>query len=209
MNLYSSASYTLFISGSRGSTDGAVSWENWTGRCAACYQVILEGGGLFCADFATPRLHWKPCQKAWCGKCYRTAPNDSFPVKRPLDEDGVEVGEVDDQYRFVRGRNGDHLLTPFQCDLCHFRNCNLRDPDPTSYANRLQLTTMRRANLDACWIQESTTVARNLTNCRRILAAKRSLGFTCVFPLSVLIPFWKPLVSNPLVLCFFAHSTQG
>ena len=94
----------------------------------------------------------------------------------------MEVGEVDDKFRFVRGRNGDHLLTPFQCDLCHFRNCNRRDPDPSLYADRLQLITIRRANLDACWSRETTTVARNLTNCRRILAAQRTLGFANVFP---------------------------
>jgi hypothetical protein len=34
----------------------------------------------------------------------------------------------EDEVRFMEGRNGDHLLTPFQWDLCHFRNFRKRDP---------------------------------------------------------------------------------
>ena len=109
-----------FIPGTLGSSDDPSTWENWIGRCAVCFRMILEGGGIFCVNFATPRLHWSPCEKAWRGKCYAVSPNDTFPVKCPLDEDGVEVREAQDKYRFVQGRNGDNLLTPFQYDMCHF-----------------------------------------------------------------------------------------
>ena len=37
--------------------------------------------------------------------------------------------EEKDQRRYRSARNGDHLMkVPFECDLCHFRNMNKRDP---------------------------------------------------------------------------------
>jgi hypothetical protein len=39
--------------------------------------------------------------------------------------------------RFKSGRNGDHLLCPFQCDLCHFRNIQGRDPVPGLVKDKL------------------------------------------------------------------------
>lgn len=36
--------------------------------------------------------------------------------------------ESEEDHRFLRARDGDHLMVPFECDLCHFRNCCLRDP---------------------------------------------------------------------------------
>jgi hypothetical protein len=34
-----------------------------------------------------------------------------------MDEGGFEIKEVVDEFRFLRARDGDHLVTPFQCDL--------------------------------------------------------------------------------------------
>jgi hypothetical protein len=45
---------------------------------------------------------------------------ESSPIAKPKDEEGVEVANEEDEKRYVEGRNGDHLVTPFQCDLCHF-----------------------------------------------------------------------------------------
>ena len=55
---------------------------------------------------------------------------------------------------------------PFECDLCHFRNCNYRDPDLESSKDRFTLLCIRRATLDACWSRESSTVSSNLNRLR-------------------------------------------
>jgi hypothetical protein len=34
----------------------------------------------------------------------------------------------EDQDRFQIARNGDNLVTPFQCDTCHFINIMSREP---------------------------------------------------------------------------------
>ena len=66
--------------------------------------------------------------------------------------------------RFQVGRPGDHLMgIPFECDLCHFRNLNGRDPCDSSSKDRYTLLVIRRAMLDACWSRERSTVTGNLS----------------------------------------------
>jgi hypothetical protein len=71
-----------------------------------------------------------------------------------------EQEEVDSEY--ITARPGDHLMTTFQCDLCHYRNITKRDPRPDSPEDRWLLTCIRRANLDAFWQLRPLTVHANL-----------------------------------------------
>ena len=52
---------------------------------------------------------------------------------------------------------------PFECDLCHFRNLNLRDPDPQSPKDNYTLMAIRRASLDSFWSRERSIVGANLS----------------------------------------------
>jgi hypothetical protein len=38
-----------------------------------------------------------------------------------VDEDGFESVVAGDERRFKEARNGDNIMMPFQCNLCHFR----------------------------------------------------------------------------------------
>jgi hypothetical protein len=49
-------------------------------------------------------------------------------VKNLVTEGGEAVVRHLQDVRCMEGRNGDNLLCPFQCDLCHFRNIKKRDP---------------------------------------------------------------------------------
>jgi hypothetical protein len=64
--------------------------------------------------------------------------------------------------RFKCARAGDHLMIPFQCELCHFRNILQREPDFTCLQDIEILDMARRANIDAFWSRETSTVASNL-----------------------------------------------
>eukprot|EP00956_Cyclotella_meneghiniana_P019574 scaffold33694_cov98-Cyclotella_meneghiniana.AAC.1 len=64
---------------------------------------------------------------------------------------------------------------PFECDLCHFRNINKRDPELTSSKDGHTLMCIRRANLDACWSRAESTVRSNLN---RIVMDTQSAEFT-------------------------------
>jgi hypothetical protein len=57
-----------------------------------------------------------------CGPCYVPLDNGKFPIAKAMDEDGVIVEDNCNECRYKQARNGDNLLTPFQCDICQFRN---------------------------------------------------------------------------------------
>ena len=80
-----------------------------------------------------------------------------FPIRRPTDEEGFAIVVEKDKDRFLHGREGDHLLTMFQCDMCHYRNMKGHSPLGTEKDDRL-LKYIRRANLDAFWSRAPGTV---------------------------------------------------
>ncbi len=88
----------------------------------------------------------------------------------------MEIDEAGEENRYLHGRNGDNLINPFQCDLCHFRNLKDRDPDELIPADQWTLKCIRRANLDALWATEPPTVARNASELRRGANIALSLG---------------------------------
>ena len=75
--------------------------------------------------------------------------------------------ESEEQYCFLRARDGDHLMLAFECDLCHFQNCCHRDPILDSEKDINTLRAIRRANLDTLWARETSTVRPNLSRIRR------------------------------------------
>ena len=62
---------------------------------------------------------------------------------------------------YEEARDGDHLITPFQCDLCIFRCIKYQNPDPDSQADQDFLAYIRRINLDAFWSRARGTVKGN------------------------------------------------
>lgn len=98
-------------------------------------------------------------------------------MAKPQDEGGEEIEDLEDKDRFMQGRNGDNLVTPFQCDLCHFRNLMKREPVAGLAQDVRVMKLIRRANLDALWSREPTTVSSTLASCRQGARIARSLGF--------------------------------
>ena len=56
------------------------------------------------------------------------------------------------------GRNGYHMLTRFQCDICHFRNINGRSPEVSNLKDKTLLETIQRESLDAFWSRGAETI---------------------------------------------------
>ena len=84
--------------------------------------------------------------------------------------------------RFNEARNGDHLMVPFQCELCHFRNIFGRDPSEHNPKDQEVFSFIRRANLDCFWSREPATVKANLRNLCRMLKTEDRFGFDSVSP---------------------------
>jgi hypothetical protein len=113
----------------------------------------------------------------WCGECYTSSEYLGFQTQvdpRLLDEefDGsvMEDGwpqnpwktSKPDPFAFHYARDGDHLMTHFECDTCVFRK--LRDgdfPDHSRPSDKLLLACIRRVNLDAFWSSAKNTVISN------------------------------------------------
>jgi hypothetical protein len=74
-------------------------------------------------------------------------------MARPTDKGGVELLDSGDKLCFIRARDGDHLVTPFQCDLCHFCNIMGRDPIHNSPQDVRLQKLIRRANFGRPLVQ--------------------------------------------------------
>ncbi len=112
----------------------------------------------------------------WCGKCYVAHPDDDFYVQVAEDDAGYAwKRRGEDELRFMHGRDGDHLMSPFQCDTCVFRILNGRNPVDRPSDNRL-MCFIRRINLDSMWSRETSTVVANAGNLRKGLELLNGLN---------------------------------
>jgi pyruvate-formate lyase-activating enzyme len=83
-------------------------------------------------------------------------------------EDGEAVVPVwQDKHTCVRARNGDNLMCPFQCDMCHSRNIKKRDPSRDDLLDKNLLRGIRRASLDAFFARRPGTVSKNVSTMLR------------------------------------------
>ncbi len=138
----------------------------WAAKCVVCGQIRRGANDLFCGNFGANRgSPFEVCRRAWCGKCYTPHPLDNFHVYTPTDESGFEWRKnPDDDLRYKLARDGDHLLTRFQCHFCLFRLMTGRIPDSTNFRDNRLLCCLVRANLDAFWARETLTVSANIRN---------------------------------------------
>ena len=117
----------------------------------------------------------------WHGRCYKLRVEDNFPIATLKDEDGLDDPRELEKFRFAR--NGDHLLSPFQCDLCHFRNIQGRDPSPSLPLDKQLLIAIRRANMDMFWGRSEHTVKGNKGDVKQLLRfAESELGIHNLLP---------------------------
>ena len=131
----------------------------------------------------------------WCGGCYTSDPTLRFHVDL-VERDGASgAGDPMERERmqtvwktklrnpsdFHVGRKGDHLMTPFECDLCIFRKLRKEDPRVGNPVDDLLLGVIRRMNLDALWSRETSTVVSNSNRVAQSIEISRSLGMTGAF----------------------------
>ena len=121
--------------------------------------------GIICGNFGCRENRGSVCKGAFHGHCFQQGETDRFPVisLRDLDNSLVDDSTMvdEDPLRFKEARDGDHLMAPFQCDLCHFVNIQGRLPEPSDEQDKLLLLTIRRVVLDSLWARERSTVTKN------------------------------------------------
>jgi hypothetical protein len=94
-----------------------------------------------------------------------------------LDDEGEVITSDQEEKRFREARGGDHFITPFQCETCHFRNMYSRDPEDRNLVDVKTMKFIRQAILDSFWSRELTTVWANLQESKRGAKSARKLAF--------------------------------
>jgi hypothetical protein len=184
MSLYSSFSVCLSAARIQSEKNGATCWPAFKGFCLNqnCRRYLQAEDGIFCANYFARRGPFAPCLSSYCGPCYTTLGIRRFPIRQKVDDDGGVIEDDNDDIRFKCARAGDHLMIPFQCETCHFRNIMQRDPDPNSCTDTEMLDLMRQANLDAFWSREISTVKSNLREGIRMEKMSKRFGMPCITP---------------------------
>ena len=77
---------------------------------------------------------------------------------------------------------GDHLMSPFQCDICIGRTLKGSTLDSGSRKDQLLACCIRRANLDVLWSREASTVAAHVRHIKQMLSIWSNLGVEPKFP---------------------------
>jgi hypothetical protein len=123
------------LSNPPGSSSRHLKCSTWEGNCAECGTNRKWTRGIFCNNFYRSLKGYAPCQQMWCGGCYTSNQDVLFHVKSGAEEEVESENNphLQQQMRQVWGkkhrasndflvvRDGDHLLVPFECDLCIFQ----------------------------------------------------------------------------------------
>ena len=143
--------------------------------------MIPKLSGVICGNFGCKKNGDNACFGTWHSHCFKQTEDDDFPVPSVNDLDDSLVDEdylvEEDQDRFNTARDGDHLMTPFQCSDCHFVKMRGRSKIEGYPADDLLFKCIRRATLDSFWARERSTVASNLGKTRRFLQTQEMMGY--------------------------------
>ena len=168
--------FYLISTAGHGGYDKPQNPSTLVGSCQKCFRTRTWTQGIFCANFSKSLGTYLPCGGMWCGGCYTSDNTLHFHVASLGNEKGekgrenqeesarmqtIWKGKIRDPTDFHVGRRGDHLMTPFECDLCIFRKLKMMDPDLKSPQDKLLSGLIRRMNLDAFWSRASSTVTKN------------------------------------------------
>jgi hypothetical protein len=190
MNLSQLASCSPSCLTALGSSEAHQKCSTWGGSCQKCSMKKSWLDGIFCANFTVSIPPYPTCHSVWCGRCY-TSNNllqkfhihetESF-TEGVTDSDDLErlqaawKGRHQPAEQYTHGRDGDNLITPFECDVCIFRKLRRHLPDTTSLVDCRLLECIRRVNLDSFWSRASSTVKGNLDRVKSSLQISYSMG---------------------------------
>ena len=148
--------FVIFVT-NRGCSGTLPPFMEWSGYCVKCGKVLKNPGCLLCGNYVYSRGPWTPCRQGWCGKCYTADTSLKFHVSVAENDEGITWKRKHDNREFLVGVNGAHLLQPFQCDLCWFRNLQNQNPSPESYKDSILMGHIQRVNLDLIWSRSPNT----------------------------------------------------
>lgn len=102
--------------------------------------------------------------------------SQEFWIAQKRNAGGKLWGRRYDEDKFQYSRPGDMLMLPFQCEWCWFINLKRQLPVPGAGSDEKLLEYIRRANLDAMWAKEPSTVDGVLRQERKAARLRAELG---------------------------------
>ena len=93
----------------------------------------------------------------------------------------MEIPRDENDGDYLSARKGDDLMCMFQCELCHFRNMEARNPEGNGTDDKI-LRYIRRANLDAFWARRPNTVYQHFLEIRSTIADAEEMRMNPPFP---------------------------
>ena len=87
----------------------------------------------------------------------------------------------EDEFRYIRGIDGAHVMMTFQCDTCIFRTLYARNPS-NAQDDISSMGVIRRINLDAMWSREPSTIANNSRNLSKLIRQCEQAGIDPQLP---------------------------
>lgn len=119
-------------------------WWIGNARCQKCNGKIPNMCGVICTNFGVCSF-WKwTCSGVWHAQCYVQSEMNNFLVLSEIDLDRLLIDDTtmkeEDKDKFNVSHNGDQMMVPFQCELCHFLNIHNMFPTVGNYNDELTLT---------------------------------------------------------------------
>jgi hypothetical protein len=107
-----------------------------------------------------------------------------FHIRKPADEDGeVWYRNKEDEERFLKARDGDSWVMPFQCDYCIYKVlAKAPFPENPTEKDIKTMQVIRRMNLDSFWSREPSTVTGTARMLVKGAAFSASLGLDPPYP---------------------------
>ena len=102
------------------------------------------------------------------------------------DDEGNPLVETGSEEDFLKARNGDSLICPFECDYCGFERLTARSPDLSLDQDKTLMMCIRQANLDAFWSRRPGTVSKSRLGFLYHRKTSELLGF-------IPFPFAQPM----------------
>lgn len=172
----------------------------WEEPCLECGKMVKWTHGIFCGNFSGSNCSLQSCRSAWCGTCYTSSDDVEFFVKTTP---GIHDARDGDRLQHVWGkrqasvaafkvaRDGDHLMVPFEFDICIFWKLRGVQPNPEeSPQDKLLLACIRRVNLDAFWSRMTSTVTSNRDKVRAAIKLSDSVGLSGPYVAKECFPTW-------------------
>lgn len=113
--------------------------------------------GIICGNSGHCKVGNWSCDRAWHTQCYQQSKSNKFLVLflLNLDDSLINKSAFEKEYhlRFKEARYWDHMLVPFQYDLCHFVNIYQRFLVLGNHWDNLFLLCIQQVKLDSMWVR--------------------------------------------------------